>query len=142
MVESRVAGGERRTVVDRASALAPHTNVARGIYEQIKSAVQGPFVLRVGEKTQDISGVFHLLESLLEQGRKGLDIQRYKGLGEMNPDQLWETTMDPSVRTLLQVRIDDSVEADGIFTILMGDSVEPRRDFIERNALSVKNLDV
>ncbi len=142
VVESRVSGGERRTVVDRRSALAPHTDQARKIYEQISPTLQAPFVLTVGDRIRDLPGVFHLLEGLLEQGRKGLDIQRYKGLGEMNPDQLWETTMDPSVRTLLQVRIDDTVEADGIFTVLMGDSVEPRRDFIERNALSVKNLDV
>jgi DNA gyrase subunit B len=142
VVESRVAGGERRTVVDRRTALAPHAHAARGIYEQMQATLQAPFLLTIGEREQELPGVFQLLESLLNYGRKGLDIQRYKGLGEMNPDQLWETTMDPSIRTLLQVRIDDTVEADGIFTVLMGDSVEPRRAFIEKNALSVKNLDV
>jgi len=82
------------------------------------------------------------METLYNGAKKGLSFQRYKGLGEMNAEQLWETTMDPQRRRLLQVRIEDEVEADGIFTILMGDLVEPRRQFIEQNALNVRNLDV
>jgi len=85
---------------------------------------------------------FQVLDFMVSFGKKGMYIQRYKGLGEMNPEQLWETTLDPKIRTLKKVKVEDIVESDGIFTILMGDHVEPRRNFIEENALRVKNLDV
>ncbi|MEP3347177.1 MAG: DNA topoisomerase (ATP-hydrolyzing) subunit B [Litoreibacter sp.] len=93
------------------------------------------------DREQPVYGPIDLLQSILEEGEKGLSLQRYKGLGEMNPDQLWETTLDPDARTLLQVKVEDMAEADDIFTKLMGDVVEPRRDFIQTNALSVENLD-
>jgi len=93
------------------------------------------------DRSQLIHGPLDLLKAVLEEGEKGLSLQRYKGLGEMNPDQLWETTLDPDARTLLQVRVEDMVEADDLFTKLMGDVVEPRREFIQKNALSVENLD-
>ena len=89
-----------------------------------------------------IHGPLSLLQAIFLEGEKGLSLQRYKGLGEMNPEQLWETTLDPAARTMLQVRIEDLSEADDIFTKLMGDVVEPRRDFIQQNALSVENLDI
>jgi DNA gyrase subunit B len=96
------------------------------------------------EKTAEVrlSSIDELVEYFITAGKRGITINRYKGLGEMNPEQLWETTMDPKVRTLLQVRAEDHTEADLMFTTLMGDQVEPRRKFIEENALDVKNLDV
>ncbi len=100
-----------------------------------------PATLIRKDRSQLIHGPLDLLKAILEEGEKGLSLQRYKGLGEMNPDQLWETTLDPDARTLLQVKIEDVAEADDLFTKLMGDVVEPRRDFIQTNALNVENLD-
>ena len=95
-----------------------------------------------GGKDVRLKTLDELVDYFIAAGKKGIAVNRYKGLGEMNPDQLWETTMNPEVRTLLQVRAEDHTEADLMFTTLMGDQVEPRRKFIEDNALDVKNLDV
>jgi DNA gyrase subunit B len=102
----------------------------------------GPYALEHGSETIEFDRIQELGDRVHEIGKKGLAINRYKGLGEMNPEQLWETTMDPARRTLLQVRVEDAFEADSLFSTLMGDLVEPRRAFIETNALNVRNLDV
>ena len=117
---------------------------ARRIHQEV-TATEGryddPSTLVRKERSTMIHGPIDLLNAVLEEGEKGLSLQRYKGLGEMNPDQLWETTLDPEARTLLQVKIEDLSEADDLFTKLMGDVVEPRREFIQDNALNVENLD-
>ncbi|MDP4032534.1 MAG: DNA topoisomerase (ATP-hydrolyzing) subunit B [Pseudorhodobacter sp.] len=107
-----------------------------------RDVYDNPARLMRKDREQLIHGPIELLRAILAEGEKGLSLQRYKGLGEMNPEQLWETTLDPEARTLLQVRVDDVAEADDIFTKLMGDVVEPRREFIQQNALNVENLDI
>ncbi|MDQ2703968.1 MAG: toprim domain-containing protein, partial [Pseudomonadota bacterium] len=99
-------------------------------------------LLRRKDVSETVSGPLALLDAIFATGRKGLTMQRYKGLGEMNAEQLWETTLDPNVRSLLQVKVSDGTDADSLFARLMGDDVEPRREFIQENALSVANLDV
>ncbi|HYE65852.1 MAG TPA: hypothetical protein VD966_09720, partial [Pyrinomonadaceae bacterium] len=112
------------------------------LYTMLEDRLAAPFIAGENGTSEQIPTREALLERVLAAAKKDLVIQRYKGLGEMNPEQLWETTMNPEKRTLLQVKIDDAVETDQIFTVLMGDAVEPRRRFIEDNALDVRNLDI
>jgi DNA gyrase subunit B len=114
----------------------------RHLEETVRMLNDPPILVRHGDEEESIGSKEELLAHLMEAGKKGLHIQRYKGLGEMNPGQLWETTMDPDKRRVLEVQIEDAAEADTLFSILMGDAVEPRRNFIEENALDVQNLDI
>lgn len=130
------------TVIDWNFASFVEFQKAVEIYMSLEERLAPPFVSGENGTKEEIPTRDALLDKVLTAAKKDLTIQRYKGLGEMNPEQLWETTMNPEKRTLLQVRIDDAVETDEIFTVLMGDAVEPRRKFIEDNALDVRNLDV
>jgi DNA gyrase subunit B len=136
-------GGVRRaTTVDFELMNSPEFVDLQTLSTELAPLGDAPYVLEHGNEQVEFNRIEELGERVHEVGKKGLAIQRYKGLGEMNPEQLWETTMDPARRTLLQVRIEDAYEADSLFSTLMGDLVEPRRAFIETNALNVRNLDV
>ena len=130
------------TVIDHDFLASPEFKELRNLGRELSSLGQPPFKISSSGEEREVKTFEELAENVLEMGKKGISVQRYKGLGEMNPGQLWETTMDPEKRILLQVKVEDIVEADSIFTMLMGDQVEPRRQFIERNALEVSNLDV
>jgi DNA gyrase subunit B len=143
VASTRRAGVEYRTTLDVDFVRSPDFQRLLELAASMSAVGEAPFTVRRGnDEPEEIAGPVALLERLLALGEKGLSIQRYKGLGEMNPDQLADTTMNPATRTLLQVRASDDVEADDAFTTLMGDDVEPRRQFIERNALDVQNLDI
>ena len=139
---SRRNGISTETVIDRDLLNSAEFQELKNLTKTIKESGEPPFTVATGNGEIEILTFRGLVEHVLDIGKKGLTIQRYKGLGEMNPGQLWETTMDPEKRVLLQVRVEDAVEADAIFTKLMGDVVEPRREFIEKHALEVSNLDV
>ncbi len=132
--------GEERTL-RLTDHLGDHTRLTE-LYQSLEATVSLPVRLKVGNTERTVSTWTGALAAMLELAQRGYDVQRYKGLGEMNPEQLWETTMDPDVRVLQRVDIDDLLSADTVFTTLMGDAVEPRRLFIEENALSVRNLDI
>ena len=121
-----------------AGELRPLREAATLLHGLIRDGAQ---IVR-GNKTQPVASFADAQAWLLEEAKKGRQIQRFKGLGEMNPEQLWDTTVNPDTRRLLQVKIEDAVAADAIFSTLMGDVVEPRREFIEDNALRVSNLDI
>jgi DNA gyrase subunit B len=138
----RLRGVQERHVIDGPLIKSAEARRLDGLAEALQAIYQQPGTFITKEKETPIASPTALFAAVLEAGRKGVAIQRYKGLGEMNPDQLWETTLDPEARTLLQVKINHADEADEIFSTLMGDVVEPRRDFIQDNALKVANLDV
>ena len=140
--ERTVRGVTETRTIDAAACQSAEARRLASYSDSLKEVYDKPATLERKDKSNIIRGPLELLDVVMAEGEKGLSLQRYKGLGEMNPDQLWETTLDPNARTLLQVKIDHMDEANEIFTTLMGDVVEPRRKFIQDNALSVENLDV
>jgi len=121
---------------------SPDFKELKGLYRELLRLGRAPYKVRYNNETREFSSIREIFDHIMFIAKKGITIQRYKGLGEMNPEQLWETTMNPEKRTLLQVSIEDSVKADEIFTVLMGDQVEPRKEFIVKHALEVRNLDI
>jgi DNA gyrase subunit B len=143
MILSRTRQGvAERRLIDPALLRSSEARRLDADSARLREVYDRPGSLTARDKTYSITGPISLVEAVMELGRRGIDVQRYKGLGEMNPEQLWETTLDPDVRSLLQVRISHADSAEETFSTLMGDLVEPRRDFIQANALSVANLDV
>jgi DNA gyrase subunit B len=142
LARARINGGSQVTSIDAEFCSSPEFEELRRLTAELRAVGDPPYAIGAGQKSSVAASLRAAVNDILSQARKGVDIQRYKGLGEMNPEQLWETTMNPATRTLLQVRIEDAYEADEIFSTLMGDEVEPRRRFIEENALSVRNLDI
>jgi DNA gyrase subunit B len=139
---TRTNGSRSQTVIDRELLISAEYKEIKRLFTELTSIGVPPYAVENGEQKAQLRSLTEVLKYIMEGGKKGQYIQRYKGLGEMNPDQLWETTMNPETRILLQVRIEDAVEANDIFSTLMGDEVEPRRKFIEDHALTVKNLDI
>jgi len=140
--ETRLKGSPKQSVFDFSFLEGPDFQELRTLANVFKEFGPAPYSITKKDQTLTEERIEDAVETILTQARKGLAVQRYKGLGEMNPDQLWETTMNPDNRTLLSVHVDDAIAADEIFTVLMGDQVEPRREFIEKNALDVRNLDI
>ena len=139
---SRRNGNSVETLIGRDLVRSPEFRELRRLQGEFSAVGTPPFRVTNKDTVHEIEEITDILTLIFAAGKKGQEVQRYKGLGEMNPGQLWETTMDPASRNLLQVRIEDAVEADELFSILMGDKVEPRREFIEEFALEVRNLDI
>jgi len=137
-----VQGVDERRLIDAALLRSSEARRLDGDSERLREIYERPGKLVARDKEYRIPGPSALVEAVIELGRRGIEVNRYKGLGEMNPEQLWETTLDPEARSLLQVRVSHEDLAEETFSTLMGDLVEPRRDFIQSNALSVANLDV
>jgi len=135
-------GRTGKTVIDFDFLNSPDFSELRNFVESINQLGQPPYKISQNGKDVEVGTLRELTEYILSLAKKGMFIQRYKGLGEMNPEQLWETTMNPETRILKQIKIEDTFQADEIFTVLMGDQVEPRKEFIEKNALNVTNLDI
>ena len=135
-------GVEQRHIIDGNILRSAEARAIAGILGDLRELFEKGAQFVAKDKTWKINGPVDLVNAVMEFGRRGISVQRYKGLGEMNPDQLWETTLDPNVRSLLQVKVNHADEAEEVFSTLMGDIVEPRRDFIQSNALKVANLDV
>jgi DNA gyrase subunit B len=142
LCQIRKNGSRRETIINFELLNSPELEELRRIAQGFQALGEPPYIIEDNGNQSRLKSLIEVLHYVVESGKKGQEIQRYKGLGEMNPEQLWETTMNPEKRVLLQVAIEDAVEADEIFTTLMGDQVEPRRDFIYRHALDVKNLDI
>ena len=142
IVERTVRGVKETVKLDTALLASADARALHRYADRLQEIYNQQPILRRKDTSETVNGPMGLLDAVFATGRKGLSIQRYKGLGEMNADQLWETTLDPNVRSLLQVKVPDATNADSLFARLMGDEVEPRREFIQDNALSVANLDV
>lgn len=142
VVDLRIRGITERVRLPYSFIMSAEYRAVVELGNRVRDLLGSGAIVQRGERQREVATFGQALGWLVGEARRGLDVQRYKGLGEMNPEQLWETTMDPAVRRMLRVTIDDAIAADQMFTTLMGDQVEPRREFIEANALSVVNLDV
>lgn len=139
--ERVVRGVKEVQVLDGGLIQSADARALHGLLPRLNGIFDTPPMLRRKDATVPVSGPLELIDLVFETAKKGLTLQRYKGLGEMDAEQLWETTLDPEARSLLQVKVNEATEADSLFARLMGEEVEPRREFIQENALSVANLD-